>query len=325
MPGRGHGRLRRQAGAAGRPCRRRSRDRCRACRRRRARSATRRDATRRSPRDRVLDGARGRAAAMNLDLRQAHVSGSSTVRSRSTPSFPALRRADVAAGGAVARRDLAWGWASASFTHRTISVRTAAYALMIGASVGGVFTIAHWILYVLAHRARRPPPCPISPRRMAPDVSSAFQAAVRRLGPLLWLAFPHRHPRAWRAIPACLRATGDPDRPRGRTERLRRASAGTCPAAFLRHQRRRADPLLRRRARPRPVGVRRCVRGSRPGHHARRSTAERCHRRCDRFTGPARPRLPDDDLRLRRRPGGDGPADAVVVAVLVGTGGAASG
>ena len=60
---------------------------------------------------------------------------------------------------------------------------------MIGAGIGGLlFTIAHWVLYVLGVGATTAAVSDLY-GRMTPDVGSAFSAATRRLGSLLWLTF----------------------------------------------------------------------------------------------------------------------------------------
>ena len=60
---------------------------------------------------------------------------------------------------------------------------------MIAAGIGGlVFTIVHWILYVLGVGATTAAVSDLY-GRMTPDIGSAFRAAARRLGPLLWLTF----------------------------------------------------------------------------------------------------------------------------------------
>jgi hypothetical protein len=84
---------------------------------------------------------------------------------------------------------LAWGWASASLTESTDFDFEKLIALVIGAGIGGVvFTIGHWILYVLGVGATTAAVSDLY-GRMTPDIGSAFKAAARRLGPLLWLTF----------------------------------------------------------------------------------------------------------------------------------------
>jgi hypothetical protein len=83
---------------------------------------------------------------------------------------------------------LAWGWASASFTKPDVAVEKQ-IALVIAVGIGAlVFTIGHWILYVLGVGATTAAVSDLY-GRMTPDVGSAFRAAARRLGPLLWLTF----------------------------------------------------------------------------------------------------------------------------------------
>jgi hypothetical protein len=84
---------------------------------------------------------------------------------------------------------LAWGWGSASFTKSTDLAFEKMIALVIVAGVGAlVFTIGHWILYVLGVGATTAAVSDLY-GRMTPDIGSAFKAAARRLGPLLWLTF----------------------------------------------------------------------------------------------------------------------------------------
>ena len=98
---------------------------------------------------------------------------------------------------------LAWGWASASFTQSRDFAFEKLIAVIIAAGVGGlVFTIGHWILYVLGVGATTAAVSDLY-GRMTPDIGSAFNAAVRRLGPLLWLTFL-MSVRIFGVIAACL-------------------------------------------------------------------------------------------------------------------------
>ena len=84
---------------------------------------------------------------------------------------------------------LAWGWASASFTNAKDFDVEKLIALVIAAGIGGlIFTIGHWILYVLGVGATTAAVSDLY-GRMTPDIGSAYRAAARRLGPLLWLTF----------------------------------------------------------------------------------------------------------------------------------------
>jgi hypothetical protein len=84
---------------------------------------------------------------------------------------------------------LAWGWVSASFTSSKDFAIEKVIGLVIAAGVGGlVFTIGHWILYVLGVGATTAAVSDLY-GRMTPDIGSAYRAAARRLGPLLWLTF----------------------------------------------------------------------------------------------------------------------------------------
>ena len=84
---------------------------------------------------------------------------------------------------------LVWVWASASFTNSKDFDVEKLIALMTAAGIGGlIFTIVHWILYVLGVGATTAAVSDLY-GRMTPDIGSAFRAAARRLGPLLWLTF----------------------------------------------------------------------------------------------------------------------------------------
>jgi hypothetical protein len=84
---------------------------------------------------------------------------------------------------------LAWGWVSASLTNAATVDVGKVIGVAIAAGVGGVvFTIVHWILYVLSVGATTAAVSDLY-GHMSPDIGSAFNAAARRLGPLLWLTF----------------------------------------------------------------------------------------------------------------------------------------
>jgi hypothetical protein len=84
---------------------------------------------------------------------------------------------------------LLWGWLSASVAKTTDFAVERMIVIAITVGVGAiVFTIAHWLLYVLAVGATTAAVSDLY-GRMTPDVQSAYRAAVRRLGPLLWLTF----------------------------------------------------------------------------------------------------------------------------------------
>ena len=83
----------------------------------------------------------------------------------------------------------AWGLASASITSEKDFAVEKMIGLVIAAGIGAlVFTIGHWILYVLGVGATTAAVSDLY-GRMTPDVGSSYRAAARRLGPLLWLTF----------------------------------------------------------------------------------------------------------------------------------------
>lgn len=84
---------------------------------------------------------------------------------------------------------LAWGWATSSLTTLKDFEPANLIGLTIGAAIGVVvFTIAHWLLYVLGVGATTIAVSDLY-GRITPDAGSAFSAASRRLGPLLWATF----------------------------------------------------------------------------------------------------------------------------------------
>lgn len=84
---------------------------------------------------------------------------------------------------------LIWGWAQSSLrTPQDFEIESLA-VLVVGASIGAVlFTILHWVLYVLGAGGIASAVSDLY-GRARPDVGSAFSAATRRLGPLLWATF----------------------------------------------------------------------------------------------------------------------------------------
>ncbi len=84
---------------------------------------------------------------------------------------------------------LIWGWATASLRTSADLDLDNVLDVMLGASVGVLlFTIAHWALYVLGVGATTAAVSDLY-GRLTPDVGSAYAAATRRLGSLLWLTF----------------------------------------------------------------------------------------------------------------------------------------
>ncbi|MEO5818985.1 MAG: hypothetical protein ABIT71_00650 [Vicinamibacteraceae bacterium] len=84
---------------------------------------------------------------------------------------------------------LIWGWTAASLRTPQDFQFERIVGLVIGVGVGAVaFTIVHWILYVLGVGATTAAVSDLY-GRMTPDVGSAFSAAKRKLGSLLWLTF----------------------------------------------------------------------------------------------------------------------------------------
>jgi hypothetical protein len=127
---------------------------------------------------------------MNLDLRPLTVSEfldrTFSIYRHRFLLFVALMSPQAVLSLAAA---LAWGWASASFTASKDFAIEKVIGLVIGAVVGGlIFTVGHWILYVLGVGATTAAVSDLY-GRMTPDIGSAFRAAARRLGSLLWLTF----------------------------------------------------------------------------------------------------------------------------------------
>ncbi len=84
---------------------------------------------------------------------------------------------------------LIWGWATASMRTSADFELERAVGVLIGAGIGVLlFTIAHWVLYVVGVGATTVAVSDLY-GRMTPDVGSAYAAATRRLGSLLWLTF----------------------------------------------------------------------------------------------------------------------------------------
>jgi hypothetical protein len=84
---------------------------------------------------------------------------------------------------------LLWAWATASLRTPQDFEPQNIIALVIGAGLGGlIFTITHWVLYVLGVGATTVAVSDLY-GRLTPDVGSAFSAASKRVGSLLWLTF----------------------------------------------------------------------------------------------------------------------------------------
>ncbi len=82
-----------------------------------------------------------------------------------------------------------WAWATSSLQTSDDFRPERLVALMIGAGIGGVvFTLVHWVLYVLGVGATTAAVSDLH-GRMRPEFGPSFGAAFRRLGPLLWLTF----------------------------------------------------------------------------------------------------------------------------------------
>jgi hypothetical protein len=82
-----------------------------------------------------------------------------------------------------------WTWATASLQTTDDFRPEKLVALIVGAGIGGVvFTIVHWVLYVLGVGATTAAVSDLH-GRMHPEFGPSFGAAFRRLGPLLWLTF----------------------------------------------------------------------------------------------------------------------------------------
>ena len=125
---------------------------------------------------------------MNLDLRTLTVSEfldrTFSIYRHRFLLFVALMSPQAVLSLAAA---LAWGWASASLGPDFQFEKV--IALVIAAGIGGlVFTFFHWILYVLGIGATTAVVSDLY-GHLTPDIGSAFKAAARRLGPLLWLTF----------------------------------------------------------------------------------------------------------------------------------------
>jgi len=84
---------------------------------------------------------------------------------------------------------LAWGLATASVADSKDFQFEKVIGLIIAAGVGGlVFTLLHWILYVLGAGATTAVVSDLY-GHATPDIGSAFRVAAGRIGPLLWLTF----------------------------------------------------------------------------------------------------------------------------------------
>ena len=127
---------------------------------------------------------------MNLDLRTLTVSEfldrTFSIYRHRFLLFVALMAPQAVLSVAAA---LAFGLASASVATAKDFQFEKLIGLVIGAALGGVvFTGVHWVLYVLGVGATTAAVSDLY-GGMAPDVGSAFRAAARRLGPMLWLTF----------------------------------------------------------------------------------------------------------------------------------------
>lgn len=82
---------------------------------------------------------------------------------------------------------LIWGFISAPFQNETAP--ESPVGLLIAGGIGlVVFTLAHWVLYVVGAGATSAAVSDLY-GRMVPEAGPAFAAARRRLGSLLWLTF----------------------------------------------------------------------------------------------------------------------------------------
>lgn len=82
-----------------------------------------------------------------------------------------------------------WGWAQWSMRTPDDFEPDRLVVMAAGVGIGVmVFTVAHWVLYVLGIGATTAAVSDLYGRQ-TPDVGSAFSAAMRRLGSLLWLTF----------------------------------------------------------------------------------------------------------------------------------------
>ena len=127
---------------------------------------------------------------MNLDLRTLTVSEfldrTFSIYRHRFLLFVALMAPQAVLSVAAA---LAFGLASASVATAKDFQFEKLIGLVIGAALGGtVFTGVHWVLYVLGVGATTAAVSDLY-GGMAPEVGSAFRAAARKLGPLLWLTF----------------------------------------------------------------------------------------------------------------------------------------
>jgi hypothetical protein len=82
-----------------------------------------------------------------------------------------------------------WAWATASLQTSADFRLERLVGIVIGAGIGTVvFVLGHWVLYVLGVGATTAAVSDLH-GRMRPEFGPSFGAAVRRLGPLLWLTF----------------------------------------------------------------------------------------------------------------------------------------
>ena len=232
---------------------------------------------------------RSETAAMNLDLRPLTVSEFldrtfSIYRHR----FLLFVGADGAAGGAVADRGDAAGAGPRRRSGRRATTPIACSRLIIGAGVGGVvFTIVHWVLYVLGRRRDRGGRV----RSLRPP-GARRRVGVRR-GVAAGSARCSGSRSSWpSASPACWRLCVVP----GASRRRSPAAVSGC-STRRRHGRR---PVLA------AVGFLLL------GRDARRDGARHLH-------GPALcGRDPGGDARADRRPGGDPPLRSALTRGLLG-------
>lgn len=82
-----------------------------------------------------------------------------------------------------------WAWSTASLQTPDDFRPEKIVALLVGAGIGAIiFTVVHWVLYVLGVGATTAAVSDLH-GRMRPEFGPSFGAAFRRLGPLLWLTF----------------------------------------------------------------------------------------------------------------------------------------
>ena len=82
-----------------------------------------------------------------------------------------------------------WAWATASLQASNDFRIERLMGIVVGAGIGTiVFVLGHWVLYVLGVGATTAAVSDLH-GRMRPEFGPSFGAAIRRLGPLLWLTF----------------------------------------------------------------------------------------------------------------------------------------